>query len=330
MRRNTQEELIAMKKNILDACISRQMKCKDGAKNLSMHEKSFSRLKSNYLKYGEAILVPKKSGPKPDNPPQNKTPEYIENIVCELARRKTNAGTVDLADDLLDYYGIKIDQSTVYRILKRKKIRYCQEYVKIEKREPKLYCLEKPGLEVQLDACYPFGRGRKLVCFDAIDDCSRWAVSNLYTYDNANCAIEFVKYLVKRTPFQIQRIKVDNRYGHRFKEYCQSIEIEVITIDAYEPHQNGKVERYHKTLKNEFFRKYIGFYTNTELIKYQLIGWLNYYNNQRKHRGYGMNRLTPRLKIVASLFNSLCIIPEKKVTLTLQSYNTCQKFIFTL
>lgn len=61
MLRNTQEELIAMKKNILDACVSRQMKCIDGAKHLSMHPKAFSRLKSNYVKYGEDILVPKKN-----------------------------------------------------------------------------------------------------------------------------------------------------------------------------------------------------------------------------------------------------------------------------
>ena len=108
---------------------------------------------------------------------------------------------------------------------------------------------------MQLDACYPFGRARGLVCFDAIDDCSRWVVSNLYSRDNANCAIKFVKYLVKKVPFNITRIKTDNRYGHRFKEFCESIGIEVITIDAYEPNQNGKVERFHGTLKRGFFWK---------------------------------------------------------------------------
>lgn len=321
MRRNTQEELIAMKKNILDACINRQMKCKDGAKTLSMHSKSFSRLKKRYIKYGEAILVPKKSGPKLDNPPKNKTSDFLEDVVCYIARRKTNSGPVELSDHLFDVYGIQIDQSTVYRILRRRKIRYCHEYVKIEKSPPMLYCLEKPGLEVQLDACFPFGRGRKLVCFDAIDDCSRWAVSNIYSRDNADCAIEFVKYLVERSPFQIERIKVDNRYGHRFREYCNSIGIGVITIDAYEPKQNGKVERYHGTIKRKFFRRQIGFYTDTEIIKYKLKLWLDYYNNQRRHRGYGMNRVTPGLKIASVLFNSLYTIRLEKVTCTLQSHS---------
>jgi len=316
MRRNSQEELIAMKKNILDACINKQMKCKDRAKTLVMHPKAFSRLKKRYIERGESILVPQKPGPKPDKPPKNKTPELLEDIVCDLAREKHRYSPVELSSYLFDTYGIKIDQSTVYRILKRKRIRYCLEYSKIKPARPKLYCLEKPGLEVQLDACYPFGRGRKLVCFDAIDDCSRWVVSNIYSRDNADCAIAFVRYLVKRTPFRIERIKVDNRYGHRFKEYCNSIGIEVITIDAYEPKQNGKVERFHGTLKREFFQRQISFYMDEEIIKYKLNLWLNHYNNHRKHRGYGMNRITPRLKIISVLFNSLYTIQLNKVTCT--------------
>ena len=323
MRRNTQEELIAMKKNILDACIGKRMKCKDGAKALSMHPKSFSRLKKRYLVHGENILVPEKSGPKPGRPPRNKTAAWLEDLVCLIARSKTNSGPVELSDYFHDVYGIKIDQSTVYRILRRRKIRYGREYIKIEQRPPKLYCLEKPGLEVQLDACYPFGKGRKLVCFDAVDDCSRWAFSRLYYREDAASAIAFVKQLIQRAPFQIERIRVDNRYGHRLREYCESIGIKVVTIDAYEPYQNGKVERYHRTLKKSFFGKYIGFYTDENVIAYKLNGWLDYYNNHRRHRGYGMKGMTPRLKIAASLFNSLHTIQLEKVTCTLQSYNIC-------
>lgn len=322
MRRNSQEELIAMKKNILDACIAKQMKCFDGAKTLVMHPKSFSRLKKRYIEKGVSVLYPKKPGPKPGNPPKNKSSDLMEEIVCEVAKEKTNYSPVELSTYLSNRYGIKIDQSTVYRILKRKRVRYCLEYSKIKPEAPKLYCLEKPGLEVQLDACYPFGRARKLVCFDAIDDCSRWVVSNIYSRDNADCAIEFVKYLIKRTPFRIERIKVDNRYGHRFEELCNSIGIEVITIDAYEPKQNGKVERFHGTLKREFFARQISLYTDDEIIKYKLNLWLDYYNNHRPHRGYGMNKMTPRLKILSTLFNNLTNIPLEKVTCTLQSHKS--------
>ena len=85
-RRNTQEELIAMKKQIFDACLSKQMKCKDGAKLLQMHPKSFSRLKARYEKEGEDALIPKKTGPKRFTP-QNRTPSWLTDIVVDLAKK---------------------------------------------------------------------------------------------------------------------------------------------------------------------------------------------------------------------------------------------------
>lgn len=321
-RRNTQEELIAMKKQIFDSCIDRQLLCTEGAKLLSMHPKAFLRLKARYLEYGEAVFTPEKTGPK--GPPINRTVDWIENIVVDLARNHTHLGPVELADKLFLNYGIKKDQSTIFRILQRKRERYCREPVKRIKAKPQLYCLETPGLELQLDACYPFGRGRKLVCFDAIDDCSRYVTAKLYDRETAENAIEFVKELIRVSPFRIQRIRVDNRYGKRLRSFCKTVDIEVVTIAAYTPSQNGKIERFHRTIKQGFFWRYCGFYDGQELLQYKLNAWIYWYNTERKHGGYGMNRLTPKVKLAGSLFNSLYIIPQEKVTLTLQSYKTCQ------
>src|SRR4030042_4428420 len=161
IRRNSQEELIAMKKEILDKCIDKELLCKEGAKLLKIHPKSFSRLKRHYLEKGEQILMPKKPGPKSGTPP-NKTPEWIEDIVVELTFNNRNLGPIALSEELLDQYGVKIDQSTIYRILKRKKVRYYRDYPKIEREKPRLYCLDSPGSELQMDGCYPYGRAGKL------------------------------------------------------------------------------------------------------------------------------------------------------------------------
>lgn len=321
MRRNTQEALIAMKKEILDSCIVKQMKCLEGAKLLHLHSKSFSRLKKHYLEGGEAALITKPPGPKKGFVSKNRTPEILENIVCELARSNAFAGPVELSEKLFDEYKVRLNQSTVFRILKRKRIRYCREYIKIAKQKPQLYCLETPGEELQLDACHPFGRGRQLVCFDAIDDCSRHVAGKLYDRETAENAIQFIKYLISHVPFTVKRIRIDNRSKNKIREFCESIGIKVIVNSAHEPKQNGKIERFHRTVKRGFFWKYCGFYDSKELIDYKLQQWLAYYNEKRRHGGYGMNRLTPAQKIAACLFNSLNIIPLEKVTLTLQSYN---------
>jgi len=318
--RNLQENLIAMKKGILDKCINKQMKCYEGAKLLHMHPKSFSRLKTLYLKYGEAILVPKKTGPKKGSPP-NRTSSHLEYLVCETAKLNPRVTIIAIADYFKEL-GLKMHPTTVYRILKRNHVRYGLTYLELPKSKPNLYCLETPGIELQMDACFPFGRGRNIACFDAIDDCSRWVIAKLYNRETASNAIDFVKYLVIKAPFRIQRIRVDNRYGHELRDYCKTIGIEVVTINAHRPQENGKIERFHKTLKEQFFWKYCGFYDDTELLQYKLNQWVAEYNNVRKHYGFGMSGLTPRQKLAASLFNSLCIVPTKKVTLTLQTYNS--------
>lgn len=178
-----------------------------------------------------------------------------------------------------------------------------------------------------MDASFPFGRSRKIASFDAIDDCSRHVYAKIYEREDDDSAIDFVKNLINNVPFRIQRIRVDNRYGKRFKNYCQSIGIEVIVNDPYTPKQNGKTERYHKTMKREFFWKYTSFHDSMELLQYKYSQWLYHYNNNRRHGGYGMNRMTPNQKIASTLFLSLNNINyPQSVTLTVQQYVSLKKY----
>lgn len=297
------------------------MLCKDGAKLLTMHPKAFSRLKSNYIKEGISALVPKKPGPKEGKIANNRTPEDIEDIVVALALRHPYYGPIPLSDELKTQTGLVIDSTTIWRILKRTKTRYTREYKRWVK-EPKLYCLETPGIELQMDACYPYGRDRKIAQFDAIDDCSRYVYGKIYNVENDRNAIDFVKHLINNVPFKIQSIRVDNRYGQIFQLFCENIGIKVIYNDPYTPKQNGKIERFHKTVKRELYWRHCSFQDSTELLQYKLNQYLKHYNYQRKHGGYGMDRLTPVQKIAKSTLNnySLSLIYPQKVTITVQQY----------
>lgn len=324
--RNTQGELIAMKRNILESCIKREMKCKDGAKLLIMHPKAFSRLKKRFINEGPQILMPAKPGPKNLSAP-NKTPQYIEDLVVKLGLEHRNLGPVLLAEALEDLYQLKIDQTTVWRILKRRHIRYTGNYQKIERAKPTLYCLDEPGAELQLDGCYPFGRARKIICFDAIDDCSRRVHSKIYAgTETTDKAIDFVNELISVSPFLIQRIRIDNKLGKAFDRHCENIGITVVRNDPYEPKQNGKVERYHKTVKHKLFWMCFRYQDDLDFLRYKLKLWLEYYNGQRRHGGCGMDRQTPNGKIASilakKLLNTFTLQSyPQKVTSTLQQYN---------
>lgn len=324
--RNTQGELIAMKQKIMDQCINKELKCKTGAKLLRMHPKAFSRLKKHYLKNGVNVLMPKKPGPKSGHA-HNRTSDDIEWLVVELAKELSQLGPVPLSDALLDIYQVKVNAVTVWRILKRKRCRYMRGYEKIERAKPKFYCLDEPGMEIQLDGSYPYGRGRKIICFDALDDCSRWAHGKLYAgTENTDKAINFVEELINAAPFRIQRIRIDNKLSKDFDRYCNEQGVDVVRNDPYEPKQNGKVERYHKTLKHKLFWGHFGYLDDIEQLQYKLKLWLGYYNGHRRHSGYGMDRMTPNGKIASilakKLYNSY-LMPScfQKVTLSLQQYS---------
>ena len=311
-----------LKKNIIDRCMARNMLCKDGAKLLLMHPNAFSRLKNRYVKEGISALVPRKPGPNSGKMAVNRTPEDVEDKVVAVSLRYPYLGPLPLSDRLSEQFGVKLNSATIWRILKRTKTRYTREY-KRWKQEPKLYCLETPGIELQMDACYPYGRDRKIAEFDAIDDCSRHVYGKIYDVENDRNAIDFVKNLISNAPFRIQRIRVDNRYGQQFHSFCQYIGLEVIYNDPYTPKQNGKIERFHKTVKRELFWRYCSFQDSIELLQYKLTQYLQHYNYRRKHGGYGMNRLTPAQKIAISTLNnfSLSLIYPQKVTLTVQQYS---------
>lgn len=137
VRRGTQEELIAMKKEVLEQCINKKMLGKDAARIVKMHPKAFSRLKWRYVRYGEDVLVPKKPGPKKFTP-LNRTSSKVADIVNRLGETNISLGPVGLADKLWEEHSIKLNPVTVWRILKRNKIRYTREYRRW-RQEPKLY-----------------------------------------------------------------------------------------------------------------------------------------------------------------------------------------------
>jgi transposase InsO family protein len=76
--------------------------------------------------------------------------------------------------------------------------------------------------------------------------------------------------------------------GHPYRLYLELNEIEHrTTTKVRRPQTNGFVERFNRTVLDEFFRETFGrkLYESVEVLQRDLDGWLSYYNRDRPHQG---------------------------------------------
>jgi hypothetical protein len=83
--------------------------------------------------------------------------------------------------------------------------------------------------------------------------------------------------------------------NHEYQLYLAIEDIDHSKTRAYHPQTNGICERFHRTLKEEFydiaFRKTI--YTSLDELQADLDRWMAYYNAERPHSGKDCNGRTP-------------------------------------
>ena len=74
---------------------------------------------------------------------------------------------------------------------------------------------------------------------------------------------------------------------HDYQLYLAVNDIEHTKTKAYSPQTNGICERFHRTVKEEFyeiaFRKKV--YSDLEALQADLDAWIDVYNNERSHQG---------------------------------------------
>jgi len=311
-------DMLVQRKRLIEDIVKKKRRVNDVAEILAVKRETVSRWVAKFRFSGMDGLCPKKPGPVEGSPAVNRTSDEVESLICTFAQKNPYKGPQRLSELLLEESNIDIDQSTVYRILKRTGIRYGLFYKKLKKKR-QLYCLQEPGEEVQLDVHLPFGHARKDRLFDAIDDCSRFVHGKMFFGHTQQNAIAFVDDLICTVPFVIKAIRTDcgREFGKKFTEHLVQRGIEHRKNAPYTPQHNGKIERYHRTFKElEGYRW--NFTASIEELNYHLYLWMTQYNFKRKHTGLGMNKLTPVQKVLyASLSNSLQP-HSKNVTLSLQ------------
>jgi len=278
--------------------INKELSVTGAAKELLVTRQTIYTWKIRYERFGINGLI--KQRKKRTDRPHNQTSEEVEQLVINTTDTYWQDGVEALADHLQRLYNLTINPTTVYRILKRAGIRYGEHHPRTTKRWKKqLYAHQIPGLELQMDTKYPFGYKQGRVIYTIIDDASRWVYAWTYTTANAVNTIDFIKRVQQHVPFSIQKIRTDQGSEFRalaVRHYLAEQQIEHRLNTPYCPEENGKIERFHRTLNEKCV---VGMYPQDSLdnLQYKLSLFLQYYNWQKRHRGLGMEGMTPMQKI---------------------------------
>jgi len=227
--------------------------------------------------------------------PWNKLMPEEESKILAQARASPELSARQLACMIVDAEGLYVSESTVFRILKREGLikpsevvgfKAGKEYHRKTKRPNELWATDCAHLKVVDWGWY--------YLVTVIDDFSRFILAwDLKSDMAAGSLIDVVQQAVDSTgmtdvPVENRTVLLsDNGPGYlsrQFSQYLRLVGIRHIVASPYHPQTNGKIERYHRTIKGEI--NLVPYGMPVEL-KEAIKEFVEYYNYRRYHEGLG-------------------------------------------
>ena len=146
---------------------------------------------------------------------------------------------------------------------------------------------------IQIDTVVRFLDGIKYYFYDAIDVKGKFAISLPYKHLNSTNTVDFMKKLIFVVPFTITTVQTDNglEFLGAFEEYLKKINVKHIFTYPRCPKINGVVERFNRSLQEEFIDQNLYLIDNPKEFSLKLSQYLLFYNCQRVHQS--LNNMTP-------------------------------------
>lgn len=227
--------------------------------------------------------------------PWNKLkPEEKERILTK-ARASPEISARQLALRLVDLEEIYVSESTVYRILKREGLIKPAEIKGFKAGKEYHRKTERPNQLWATDCCYlkVMGWGWYYL-ITVMDDYSRFILAwDLKTNMAAESLIDVVQQAVDMTgmtdvPVENRTVLLsDNGPGYlsrQFNDYLDLVDIRHILAAPFHPQTNGKIERYHRSIREEID---LVPYEMPSRLREAIRGFVEYYNYHRYHEGLG-------------------------------------------
>ncbi len=247
----------------------------------------FWDLRRRHALEGDAVLEPKSRAP---HRVANKTSVTVEDLV--VAKRKElddaglDAGPASICWHLRDLDGLP-SEATVWRILKARGF-IVADPSKVPRSSMRRFTAERANECWQLDdTCWQLADGTEVKIFNVIDDHSRLLVASTAIRTCTGAAALAALGMSAAVLGWPERILSDNAKAFRdvLAPALGELGIAARHSRPYHPQTNGKVERFHLTLKKWLDRQPL--VETLEELQAQLDVFRFVYNHQRPHRSIG-------------------------------------------
>jgi transposase InsO family protein len=161
-------------------------------------------------------------------------------------------------------------------------------------RKPKDLKAQAPGHIVALDTVEIIIHGSRRYIITCEDIYSRFAFAFATTSHASKAAEDFFSMWQKVFPYTTTFVLTDN--GSEFKKYFADklLELQITHYRTYPktPKMNAHVERFNRTIQEEFADYHRGLLLDPDRFNEKLMDWLIFYNTKRVHHAF-RNKMTP-------------------------------------
>ncbi len=231
----------------------------------------------------------------PPKTPWNRLRPEEEESILALARASPELSPRELSLRITDAGAFSVSESSCYRLLKRHGLVKPAEVLGFAAQKEFYRKTSHPNQMWATDGAYLKVAGwGYYYLVTVLDDYSRFILAWRLQLDmTAGSLIEVVQDAVEKTgmtevPLSDRTsLLSDNGPGylsHVFAAYLRLLGIRHIVSAPYHPQTNGKIERYHRTLKGQVK---LVVYETPAVLERALADFVQYYNYLRYHEGIG-------------------------------------------
>jgi transposase InsO family protein len=214
--------------------------------------------------------------------------DWEKHAIIQFHGQNPLEGYRRLAFMMLDQDVVAVSPSSVYRVLKEAKLIHPHNGKPSKKgtgfQQPIL-----PHEHWHVDVSYINVRGTFFYLCSLLDGCSRyithWEIRPSMTETDVETIIQRAR---EQFPHARPRIISDNGpqfIARDFKEFIRMCGMTHVRTSPYYPQSNGKIERWHRSLKSECIRP--GVPLSLEDAKRLVLGYVTGYNEVRLHSAIG-------------------------------------------